>query len=132
MRWKKEILEEASINLTPLIDVVFVILIMFIVVAPLLEIDQIELPPASQVTQSVQTQQNLAIHVYADDTISLNNQPVSLAQLEKFLVQVHMQHPNRHPQLFHDRQATFGTYQLIKNIVESAGFSKLDVFLKPQ
>ena len=32
-------IEEPTVNLTPLIDVVFVILIMFIVVAPLLELE---------------------------------------------------------------------------------------------
>ena len=35
--------EELHINLTPLIDVVFVLLIMFIVIAPLLELDRIQL-----------------------------------------------------------------------------------------
>jgi len=36
-------IEEAWINLMPLIDVVFVVLIMFIVIAPMLDIDQIDL-----------------------------------------------------------------------------------------
>ncbi len=35
--------EEASINLTPLIDVVFVVLIIFILIAPMLELDRIQL-----------------------------------------------------------------------------------------
>jgi len=34
---------EPTINITPLIDVVFVILIAFIIVAPLLEKEQVEL-----------------------------------------------------------------------------------------
>lgn len=38
--------EEPTVNLTPLIDVVFVILIMFIVIAPLLDLDRIELAQA--------------------------------------------------------------------------------------
>ena len=45
--------EEPSVNLTPLIDVVFVILIMFIVLAPLLELEHVDsrMPPPHQTRQ---------------------------------------------------------------------------------
>ncbi len=131
-RRQRETLEEAPINLTPLIDVVFVILIMFIVVAPLLEIDRIELAGGPPLKQPAQQEQNLVIHVYADDTISFNKQPVSLDQLEKLLAQARIRYPSGHPQLFHDRSARFGTYQSVKNAVEAAGFTELDVLLKPK
>lgn len=48
-RKKSSALEEPAVNLTPLIDVVFVILIGFIIIAPLLEIDRIDLAEASTV-----------------------------------------------------------------------------------
>lgn len=131
-RRRQHALEEAPINLTPLIDVVFVILIMFIVVAPLLEMDRVELAGGSPLTQSVQPEHNLVIHVFSDDTMSFNRQPVSLEKLEKLLVHARVKYPTGHPQLFHDREATFGTYQSVKNAVEAAGFSELDVLLKPQ
>lgn len=127
-----EILEEAQINLTPLIDVVFVILIMFIVVAPLLEIDRIELAGGPPLKQPARQEQNLVIHVFSDDTIAFNRQPVTLDQLEKLLAQARARHPSGRPQLIHDRNARFGTYQSVKGAVESAGFSELDVLLKPQ
>jgi len=133
MRRRREtLLEEAPINLTPLIDVVFVILIMFIVVAPLLEMDRVELADGPSLKQPAGQEQNLVIHVSADDTISFNKQPVSLEQLEKLLVHAHVKYPTGHPQLFHDRSATFGTYQSVKNAVETAGFSEMDVLLKPK
>ena len=40
--------EESLINLTPLIDVVFVLLITFIMIAPILKLDRIDLAPAKQ------------------------------------------------------------------------------------
>ncbi|MCC5832381.1 MAG: biopolymer transporter ExbD [Chlamydiales bacterium] len=131
-RRAREMLEEAPINLTPLIDVVFVILIMFIVVAPLLEVDRIELAGGPPLKQPARQEQNLIIHVFSDDTITFNKQPVTLPQLEKLLVQARARYPSGHPQLFHDRNARFGTYQSVKSAVESAGFSELDVLLKPQ
>lgn len=124
-------LEEASINLTPLIDVVFVILIMFIVIAPLLEQDRVELASGGTLKQSAQSQSGIVIHVLADDSIYLNQQLVSLDQLQKQLACAKIHSPDVIPQLFHDCKATFGTYQTIKNAVTDAGFVEMDVLLRP-
>jgi biopolymer transport protein ExbD len=127
--------EEPTINLTPLIDVVFVILIMFILVAPLLELDRIELAAAaaknSATTISPQENGPLSIHVLKDNTIMYNKAKVSLSELPRQLRAAKTQHPQARPQVFHDKQAHFGTYQAIKNAVEEAGFEQMDVILKP-
>jgi biopolymer transport protein ExbD len=133
----KQHLAEAEINLTPLIDVCFTILIMFIVVAPLLEIERIELasgPPLDQQNSAhaVQEKSPITIHVYSDDTIAVNQKPIPMANLEEFLRMVKHKNPQAKPQVFHDRDAKFGTYQAIKNAVEAAGFSEMDVILKPK
>lgn len=128
--------EEPIINLTPLIDVVFVILIMFIVIAPLLEMDRIALAPksASPEQESLSAQENspITLHVYEDNTIKLNRQSVDLKTLPHLLEQAHLRHPQARPQLFHDEKAPFGTYQRIKNSLEIAGFEELDIILAPR
>lgn len=128
-------IEEPTVNLTPLIDVVFVILIMFIVIAPLLEMDRIELAegPSTHLasTSSVQDASPITIHVHQNNTIVFNNRPISISQLAEKLAEAKLLHPNTHPHVFLDKQAHFGTYQNIKNIVEEAGFSSLDIILKP-
>jgi len=130
---KQLVFEEPTVNLTPLIDVVFVILIMFIVMTPLLETDRIELAAGPLVHTSTQVQESspLTIHVYQNNTVALNNQPLTIQQLSARLKQAKLDHPTAHPQIFHDRQANFGTYQAVKNAVEEAGFSQLDIILKP-
>ncbi len=40
--------------------------------------------------------------------------------------------PESRPQIFHDKNAKFGTYQTVKNALEAAGFSEMDLILKPQ
>lgn len=131
-RRRDTVLEEAPINLTPLIDVVFVILIMFIVVAPLLEMDRIELADGPSLKQPARQEQELMIQVFEDDTIAFNKHPVTIEQLQQLLVQAKVRYPAAHPQLYNDRNAKFGTYQSVKNAVEAAGFSELDILLKPQ
>lgn len=127
--------EEPLINLTPLIDVVFVILIMFIVIAPLLNLDRIELADAasesSKESIAVQETSPISIHVRKNNEILFNGQPTALDSLPVLLRQAKQKYPNIRPQLFHDRQAHFGIYQSIKNAVESAGFEQMDVVLKP-
>lgn len=124
-----------EINLTPMIDVVFVILIMFIVVAPLLELDRVELARApveqKRNTLSVQESGPITIHVNKDNKVMLNNQTVTLDQLPGLLRMQRESYPDVNPQLFHDREAYFGTYQEVKNAVEGAGFTQVDVILKP-
>jgi len=127
--------EEPTVNLTPLIDVVFVILIMFIVVAPLLELDRIELAQAptssNDLPITVQETSAISIHVRNDNLILLNNQPVPIDLLTDRLIKARKEYPQVRPQLFHDKKAWFGTYQAVKNALESAGFKEVDVILKP-
>lgn len=125
-------LQEPSVNLTPLIDVVFVILIMFIVISPLLNVDQIDLASAGTEKQvSAKEVSHLSLHVRSDNTIWYQNKAVTLDQLPLLFQQVKRQHPKIHPQIYFDKKASFGTYQAIKNTAESAHFEALDLILKP-
>jgi biopolymer transport protein ExbD len=132
---KSELDDDANVNLTPLIDVVFVVLIMFILVAPLVEIDRIQLAGAGPEKKADMTtfQENgeIKIHVYKDNTVWLNGVLVELPELTRELTQLFHLNPTVSPQIFHDREAYFGTYQSVKIAAEAAGFQSLDLILKP-
>lgn len=132
---KRVEIEEPTVNLTPLIDVVFVILIMFIVIAPLLELDKVNLADApkesTEGTSSVQEASPVSIHVHKDNTIWFRNRKVKASDLATLLKKAKREYPQVRPQLFHDRNAHFGTYQAIKNAAEEAGYRQLDIVLKP-
>jgi len=126
---------DTKIDLTPLIDVVFVVLILFILIAPLVEIDQVELP-FSTIEKHGETfyfhQKNaLKIHVHKDNTMTLNQVPLCLKELKIQLKALYQADPTASAQIFHDKEAFFGTYQFIKNAVAEAGFKSLDVILEP-
>lgn len=126
---------EALINLTPLIDVVFVMLIMFIIVAPILEMDQVELAPSStnstEISTAVLEKNPITIHVRKDNTILFNKEKVSLEQLKSRLRAAKKKYPKAAPLLLHDKKAFFGTYQTVKNSAEEAGFKELNIVLSP-
>jgi biopolymer transport protein ExbD len=123
---------EAEINLTPLIDVVFVVLIIFILIAPMLELDRVELANGASTEKSMAAESSpIVIHVKQDNTIWLGGRCVSAEQLTKLLRECRKTAGGRAPQLFQDKRAAFGTYQTVKNAVEVAGYEQMDVILKP-
>lgn len=128
-------IDEPQVNLTPLIDVVFVILIGFIVIAPLLELDHIELAEAPQHSahQSLAVQESspISVVVHQDNTLWFDNRKVSLAELSGLLKEAKKKFPKATPQLVHDKKGYFGTYQSVKNVLEEAGFEQVDIILKP-
>ena len=113
-----KVIEEPIVNLTPLIDVVFVILIAFIVIAPFLELDRVELADASIIPQnsysSVSETSAIAIYVRANDSILINGEQVAPNQLIEKLKKAKQLYPKARPQLFHEKTAEFGTYQIDK------------------
>lgn len=126
--------EENQINLTPLIDVVFVVLITFILIAPLLELDKIALAGKTSEGNMSESFQKSAIEIYVheDNTIWINKKKIRAHELKPTLSQLHSEHPQTIPRLYQDRRATFGTYQTVKDIVETAGFTRLDIVLKSE
>ncbi|MBU6382720.1 MAG: biopolymer transporter ExbD [Verrucomicrobia bacterium] len=124
-------IEEPFINLTPLIDVVFVVLITFMVIAPVLDIDSVDLAMSAGAEKKEVQNGPISIIVHADNSIWMQGTKVSLTQLETLLKQERKKNPRAIPQLIHDRQAQFGTYQSVKNVLEAIGFEQMDVVLKP-
>lgn len=127
--------EEPLINLTPLIDVVFVVLITFIILAPILNVDSIELAKGNEKTDTnnreTDDSAHVSITVKEDSSIWVDGRSIALSDLSFWLQKKHQAHPQSHPRLLHDRRAAFGTYQEIKNRVEACGFEELDVILLP-
>lgn len=135
IRHRREEEEQPSVNLTPLVDVVFSILIMFIIVAPMLNLDKVELADGAREGKnsgmSVRDSAPVTIHVHQDNTIWINQRLVEATHLPEILKQEKKLHPEAVPQLYHDHRAQFGTYQSVKNAVEAAGYEQLDIILKP-
>ncbi|HYM81664.1 MAG TPA: biopolymer transporter ExbD [Candidatus Limnocylindria bacterium] len=74
----------AEINVTPLVDVVLVLLIIFMVTAPFLQGGlEIDLPKVA--TRGLDVREGLIVSVRGDRTIAVGNSVVSLAQFEDAL-----------------------------------------------
>ena len=73
----------------------------------------------------------LSLHVFDDNSVSLNGKKVNMKELVALLKVAKRQNPKGIPQVFQDKKAFFGTYQAVKNAAEESGFEQMDVVLKP-
>ncbi|MBI5274196.1 MAG: biopolymer transporter ExbD [Chlamydiales bacterium] len=123
------------VNLTPLLDVLFVILILFIFITPFIELDKISLAPSeipSEQKQQISYMEKdpIIITVLQDNRIMINHQFISIDQLQPLLLKLYKEFPQSCPKLYHDQHAYFGTYQAVKTSLEIAGFKEMDVILQ--
>ncbi|MEF9519597.1 biopolymer transporter ExbD [Chlamydia crocodili] len=124
--------EDPNVNLTPLIDIVFVILMAFMIAMPLIRLDSIALAPGTKEHKVLGKDGELptTIKVLADHTITLNDQVLSLMELKTQLTLLYQRNPNRVPLLLQDGDTPFRLYQEVKTTIESAGFHELHIALK--
>src|SRR5215813_9636225 len=76
----------SDINITPLVDVVLVLLIIFMVITPLLQMGyDVKVPPKAQVDQPQVSLDQLVVSVTPQGQIFLNKQQVTAQQLTQQL-----------------------------------------------
>ncbi len=90
--------EQPSINLTPMIDIVFLLIIFFMVGTKFSELSEVErdislnVPEVEQAGALTSAPQKRVINVFENGRITLDNHTVSLAQLKQELADGHRQY----------------------------------------
>ena len=86
----------SEINITPLLDLAFVLLIIFVITTPLLEKGlDLKLPSANgQPEKEIRKEDIRTVEITPQGTYSMNKHPISLAQLENELVHDFQRNPN--------------------------------------
>ena len=84
----------ASMNVTPLIDVLLVLLIIFMITQPLSRKDfVVQVPPEQQNKQKQQQSSQIVLELKADGSYAINGQPYSVNQLEQAFHQIYDPRP---------------------------------------
>lgn len=115
----------AAINIVPLVDIILVVLIIFMVTAPLVlkpTID-VNLPKAASGDESPPTPLNIAIN--SNGAISLNGQQSTLEQVTAYAAQMVAQKPDTAAILQADKSVTLEKLTEIIDVVKSAGVKKV-------
>lgn len=117
-----------DINVTPLVDVMLVLLIIFMVTAPMLEHEiDVNLPRGN--SPQVSLQRRMVITVSKDDHIYLNNRRLTMNELDLALRALGK--TDQPVYLRADRRVPYGTVANIMSRVKAAGITKLGVVTDP-
>ena len=120
----------AEINIIPLVDVILVLLLIFMLTAPMMYrgID-VNLPKASARPTAVE--ERLILTVTKDRTLYLNDKPVSLSALETQLRDVFKGRTDRTLYLKADAGLAYGTVVETMDRVRRAGIERLGMVTEP-
>ena len=85
----------SDLNVTPMLDLAFVLLIIFVIATPLLEQGmKLELPEGGAPDTAINRTDVRTVEVSRDGRYLLDRKPMNLAQLEAALVKVHQKNPD--------------------------------------
>jgi biopolymer transport protein TolR len=86
----------SDINITPLVDVVLVLLIIFMVITPILQTGfNTQVPQKAPPTAQPDQQQNIVLQIDANDQMSINKQPVTMQDLGEKMAAIYATRPDK-------------------------------------
>ncbi len=121
----------AEINVVPLVDVVLVLLIIFMITAPLLYrgID-IDLPQSA--ANTIKPDERIIVSVNKDHKIFLDQEEVSAGRLEAAMKRLHDRNPDVTIYLRADQSIPYGIVVQVMDAVKKVGIDKLGMVTEPE
>jgi len=117
--------EVHEINVTPFIDVMLVLLIIFMVAAPLATVDIAVNLPASTAEPKPRPDQPLFLSVKSDLTIALGDQPVPRDRFRSTIDQAAKGDKDTTIFLRADKSVPYGEMMEVMNLLRGAGYLKV-------
>ena len=125
--------EKPAINLTPMIDIVFLLVIFFMVGTKFSEVErQLELtvPEVSDAAPMVAAVQRHVVAVLKDGTVSLDGEPMELQKLEQQLKAEQQSGSEIKVTIRGDAQGAFQNVARVLSVCRNAGVSDLGVSVR--
>lgn len=128
MPLKVDALEEPQINLTPMIDVVFNLLIFFMLATRFADLERqfdVQLPTASSAQPLTSPPDEIIVNVFSDGRIVVSQQALTIDQLEARLKAAHDRYADQAVLIRGDGQ---GTYQNVMDVLTACHRAEITNF----
>jgi biopolymer transport protein TolR len=120
----------SEINVTPFVDVMLVLLIVFMVTAPLMTVGVPVDLPRTKAAMITDTEEPLVISVDAEGVIYIQDTPVPLEKLAARLIAITGSNPEIRIFVRGDKSIDYGTVLMVMGRVNAAGFKKVSLLAK--
>ena len=120
-----DLCEVAEINVTPFIDVMLVLLIIFMVAAPLATVDISVDLPASTAQPQPRPEKPLFLTVKADRSLSLGNDTIGASDLGRAIEAATAGNKDARVFLRADKAVPYGELMEVMNMLRGAGYLKI-------
>ena len=117
----------SEINITPLVDVMLVLLIVFIVTAPLLTNAVKVVLPRTQPTEPLKQQKSVTVSVDAGGTIYIGKTQVDIELLQQQLLEQKQASGMLNLSLQADQAVPYGSVARVMAVIQRAGVDHLSV-----
>jgi biopolymer transport protein ExbD/biopolymer transport protein TolR len=120
----------ADINVTPLVDVVLVLLIIFMVTAPVLQ-SGIEVNVPKTRTVKEVTEERLVISINKQQRVFLGNDPININDIKTKLRQKIRDPQHQSIYIRADEDVPFGAFATVMDSIKGAGISNVSIVTQP-
>ncbi len=119
----------SDINITPLLDLAFVLLIIFVITTPALTQSlNLDLPKGGSREKNPLTPRDVrTVEVSREGELRLERQTMSLAQIEARLRETHLANPNLVIYILADKNTRFDNVMAILNLCQKHDITKFSV-----
>jgi biopolymer transport protein ExbD len=119
--------DEAEINITPMLDVVFIMLIFFIVTTSFVKETGVDIsrPSSSQAKQVKKG--NILVAIKEDGVIWINKQEVDLRAVRSRIEKMHAENPEASAVIIADRGSRTGDLVEVMDQIKSAGVESISI-----
>ncbi|WP_426398081.1 ExbD/TolR family protein [Ralstonia sp. 25C] len=122
----------SEINMTPLVDVMLVLLIIFIITIPVINhAVKIDLPRASNKPDDAKPQ-SVNVEIDAQGQVFWNNQPVDEATLQADIEKAAQQQPQPEMHLRADRSVRYERVAQVMAAIQRGGLARIGFVTEPQ
>jgi biopolymer transport protein TolR len=120
----------ADINITPLVDVVLVLLVIFMITEPVLQSGiEVNVPKTRTVREI--TEQRMVVTIDRQQNIFLNDQPINIHDLPQALHKEGVDPSHQSIYLRSDERVPFGAFASVMDAVKQSGITNVSIVTQP-
>jgi biopolymer transport protein ExbD len=119
--------DESEVNLTPMLDVVFIMLIFFIVTASFVKESGIDVNRPSAATAELKEKGNILVAISEDNQIWIDRRQVDPRALRANIERMHAENPNGAVVIQADEESKNGLLVLVMDAARQAGVKNVSI-----